>query len=293
MIIGIHVSKQSNISGKKINELHLSMNEKIKYFDINAAQIFTYGPKFIIKNKINYGKVKEITKHIDLVVHSAYMSIVIWKVDNKNVNSLLSKNYLDIINKQMESCAEIGAWGFVLHISKIPAKKIVETMKILEPISEKTGVKILLEMIASKAMENTYETPEKLDNLAELLDKQINTKNWGFCIDTAHIWSAGVDIQNYDNMQNWIEDIKCKNKILLIHLNGSQLERGCGKDKHEILFAKTDKIWKDYSNSPEKSGACALIKFAVKNKIPMICEVNEDKKEELFSSLSIIKKLID
>jgi deoxyribonuclease-4 len=288
MLLGIHVSKQFILNDKN-RELHNAIVEDTDLLGINSAQIFTHGPKFFIENKLNYDKVQQVTKNINLIVHSAYVTIAIWKVNNKNKNTPESLQKINNMKLQLLACKKIGAWALVLHVGKIHPSIIAETMHILKPYAIKTNVKILLEMVALKPDPDlSYETPEKLNNLISLIGPK---ENWyGICVDTAHIWAAGVDISTYEYMKSWLNGIAFKHKLMLFHLNGSSAKRGSGKDRHEIAFEKNDLIWKNVH--PKKSGVHAIAEFAHNYYIPMICEVNRGKNNELYSSINKIKKIL-
>jgi deoxyribonuclease-4 len=290
MLLGVHVTKSSKVldDKKDAKDISFAINRDLNKLCLNSAQIFTYGPRFMVKNKIDYNKVKETCSDIDLTVHSAYSTVSIWKVNKKNKTNQSSKKYLDSIYNQIKSCDEIDAWGLVLHVTKQYADVVAESMKIIKPKIKKTGVKIILEMVSSKADDNkTYETPEKIDNLTTLIGP--TEQWWGWCVDTAHLWGAGVDIKSYSSMSNWLNRITYKKKILMFHLNGSSAKCGSGKDKHEIAFSPNDLIW--YGISPSKSGLRAVVEFAVKYNCTIICEINRGSEEDVISSLDIIKKI--
>ncbi len=188
---------------------------------------------------------------------------------------------VDKLVDQLEAAAAINAKGLVLHVSKHKPEKIARVMEYIRERVTATGVKLLLEMVASKGDDKTYETPGKLNNLTSYINN--NTPStwpdwWGWCIDTAHIWGAGVDIRTAESMKEWIDAIDNKKKIRLIHLNGSSCARASGKDKHAIPFASDDKIWS--SIEPVDSGAGAICAMAVDYSIPVVMEINRGTVEE-------------
>ena len=291
MMLGIHVSKLSKTDNKAVSkELHDAVRDDVELLGINAVQIFTYGPQYYVRNNINYDLMKEVTKDVDLTVHSAYVTTSIWRVNRENKNTPDSKKRISMVYSQLKSCSEIGAWGLVIHITKVKAEVIAETMKILKPYAKKSGVKILLEMTASKSTHNTtYETPEKLNHLITLIGP---LEDWfGICVDSAHIWAAGVDIQSYANMKDWFDSLAFKKKILLFHLNGNSSARFSGKDKHEIVFGPDDKIW--HGIKPNNSGVKAIVEFCNEYSIPMICEINRGSDKNTIKSLETIKSILD
>jgi deoxyribonuclease-4 len=289
LILGVHVGKKSKVLDNKVDRtLDVALKEEMDFFKLNAAQIFVMGPQRPIPAKLDEKKVREVTQDIDLTVHGCYLSVGLWKINKDNVHQQESKTRLNRLMVELKMCKAIGAWGYVVHIAKQLPEVIAETMQIIKPIAKKIGVTILLEMVASKSHpEKTYETPEKLDNLATLIGPQEDW--WGFCVDTSHIWAAGVDVQEYSTMQKWLDRFTFKKKIKLWHLNGSSQALLSGKDRHAIPFDKTDKIW--HNIKPEDSGAKAIIEYATIHNIPMILEINTGDQEETIKSLDTIKKL--
>lgn len=287
-MLGVHVTKESHVLDDKTpaSDLSIAILRDIGELKLNCAQIFTYGPRFIVANKLDVNEIKNATKDIDLSVHSAYATTSIWNIsDGKSTQDI---KRLNTIKLQLLSCVKINAWGLVLHINKIYPDVAAKVMKMLKPIVKKSKIKLILEMVASKADPNkTYETPEKIDNLTTLIG---STEDWwGWCVDTAHLWGAGVDIKSFTNMKNWLNQLSFKNKILMFHLNGSSAQRGSGKDKHEIAFGPDDLIWNGIE--PNASGVRAIIEFADEHQIPVICEINRGTEENVKKSVSVIKAL--
>src|SRR5690606_15588982 len=134
-----------------------------------------------------------------------------------------------------ELAESIGASGIVLHINKHPPNVIAHVMDLLRPHAKKHGVQILLEMVASKADPGlTYETAAKLNRLGDMISGNKRDPDgtgwWAYCVDTAHLWGAGIDVAESKNMSNMFRDLKYE--IGLFHLNGAGVSRGSGRDKH-------------------------------------------------------------
>ena len=139
-MLGVHVAKESLVlDNKKITkDISDAITRDVDALGINAVQIFTYGPKWIVQNKVNYAAVKKVCSDINLSVHSAYPTTNIWKITSKS--DAMVKKLMD----QIISCKEIGAWGLVVHITKIHYKTAASVMKILAPIIKPTGVKFII-----------------------------------------------------------------------------------------------------------------------------------------------------
>ena len=62
MILGIHSTKSSHVLDDKSDADDLSdpIKRDVDALNLNAVQIFTYGPQNLLPNKINYDKVNAI-----------------------------------------------------------------------------------------------------------------------------------------------------------------------------------------------------------------------------------------
>jgi len=88
-------------------------------------------------------------------------------------------------------------------------------------------------------------------------------KKIGICIDTCHIFQAGYDINNIEEIKLIHEIFKpFENKIKLIHLNDSYHNVGDHIDRHEQIGKGKIQINK----------LCKFIFPYIKLKIPMILE---------------------
>ncbi len=290
-ILGVHVGRTMKLPDNKTASKDISdaILKTVEELNINAVQIFTHGPRNIIPNKIDYPALVAATSDIDLTVHSTYNSTKVWSIQPDTVDSKSSQDTLTAFKSQMLSCKKANAWGLVLHVTKQYPDIVNNTMQILKPIAKKSGVKIILEMVACySAADQTYETPEKITNLTTLIGP--NEPWWGWCIDTAHLWSLGIDVRSYESMKKWFDSLIYKKKIVQFHLNGSCQKFNGGKDGHEIAFSDADVIWKGVD--PKKSGVRALVEFAMDHSCPIICEIDYEKTgDDIKDSLATIKQL--
>ncbi len=290
LILGVHSKLKSDVLDNKraAKSLSQAIQRDIDELGLNACQIFTYGPRVLKENNVDYDEVKKVCEDIDLSVHSAYATTGIWQVRASNYKTAQSKKQLSSFEKQFRTCKKAGAWGFVLHINKISPEHAAETIQILRPIAIKHKTTLLIEMVSSCADATTYETPAKLNKLVDLLGVD---NYYGLTVDTAHLWGAGVDVREYATMAAWFRDLKYPEQIKQFHLNGSSVKLGSGKDVHEAAFSPDDVIWRNYHKRPEQSGVKAVIDFAKKYRIPVICEINRGAEKDIRASLEIIKNL--
>lgn len=321
MKIGIHNSKKSKIIK---NKNYKSLNDGIIYetelLNLNATQIFTHGPRNLKENKIDYQSIKKYChkNSINLYVHGSYQTIGIWSVEfQKSKKSKKSQYMIEHIINSIHSCIKLNAKGLIIHLKKSSVADICYTLRKLSNIEEIKKIKnkmppILLELPAMKPCEKTFEDPKKLNILCQSLINE-DLIPWGFCIDTAHLWSSGINLSQPLSWYIWCSNLttKTKNKIKLIHLNGSpKINFKTGKDKHIIPFSEEDGIWRTYIrtslrnqfkdqkknikfrnndlNLIKSSSFYSILIFCIDNNIDVICEINRGE----FYEVKLFFKLI-
>lgn len=307
MSIGYHITKKSIVldETKTHRTLIGSIQRHYEKIPFKSFQIFTHVPRSGRKMKLDYDAINSFVEETrtEIVVHTAYPSVGIWKIFEykdlkkqlkekditKKKKKLLEKkikeekrknrNRIKLILEQLETCDELNCKYLVLHLPKKEHKLVAKCMKFLKPELKKYKCKICLEIEVFKPDKNTHETPEKLNKLVELLNKSVSSKYWTLCLDTAHLWGAGVDIRSYTKAQEYLEALSplVRKRVKVIHLNGSEVERATNLDRHAIAFSPYDKIWGDVDVN--QSGIRPFWKFAKKNKLPIIYEIKRGEEK--------------
>lgn len=308
--IGCHVAKISHVLNKP-NKNRKTMFDAIEkdtsILNLDAVQIFVSGPRSTIMNPMNYSNISKYCEEhkINLYVHSNYMSVGIFNVTKDNKETHESKTSIKTILDQMTVCDQLGSSGFVIHLSKKTAEQVIETLKILYPLIKKFKTPLLLEQPAKKPDINmTFETSEKINILTKMIIKEIPKLNWGWCIDTCHLWSGGIELDDVKTTKNWFDDLKYPMYIKLFHLNGGSIDIfKSGKDKHIIPFSHEDDIFGDsvYNDNGDrefnikqikKESIYVICQFAKKNDIDLICEINRGIFHDVKFAFETIRKLI-
>lgn len=241
-----------------------------------------------------------------IVAHSSYVAFL-WSKNkysskDKQDDELPNKKkiYLLFVLKELSICKEYGISGLVIHLPKesiLKQEHIQKTMKkLIKGVSEIDGPIIYLETPAITPMFANYDTVDKLSKLFHIIYKLNNNTEhtlFGLCIDTAHIWTSGNDISTYEGAKRWFSDLMDAPYIpqdrIIIHLNDSERDLGCGPDKHASLTK--GKIWDKYKTRGElkHSGLLFIIEFAKTYNIPIILERRD--KEMLKDDYIVLKKL--
>lgn len=101
----------------------------------------------------------------------------------------------------------------------------------LQPVFAKhPSIRIAVETMAGKGSEVGVGLMENA-----LLIKKFNLPNVGSCLDTCHLWDAGMDVANIPEFLYQIETVIGFEKAFLVHLNDSLNPRGAHKDRHANL----------------------------------------------------------
>lgn len=259
--IGIHIFKGVDMAD--------SISAAITAHHMNAIQIFTHGPRTTARVDHDYKKIREVSKDINIYVHSSYPT-------NPWNQKLDIQHTID----QFVSSDELGSKGVVLHIPKLDPVSVAKPIKTLVDILTKRDLlknqKVILEMKAvSQDDLMSYESPTKINRLIDaLIAEGLTSDNIGICIDTAHIYAGKAVIYTYEDGVKYCSDLQYPEWIYLLHLNGNvyDAEKRAG-DKHAIPFDREDKVWKGLNYNI--SGCKAFIEYAHKKRIDIILEVKD------------------
>jgi len=272
--IGAHILGEKSILNK--------IKECIKIGG-NAIQIFTKSPTNT-SDKIEISKediinILKITKDKDilLVTHGSYMLNMSWPIHRNPWG-------MKMLLEDLKYTSEMGGIGVVIHMGKATPKLKI-TMKeardnfvqsICQVLDKSpTAVKIILETSCNQ--DNTI--AGNIEDLAIIwkMFPQKYLSRLGFCIDTAHIFSAGYAIHKpkifnrYMNKFNKLIGIKYIN---LFHINDSAAEHGSHIDKHTGLG-------KGYIYKKNTKPFIDVVDICSKYSIPMILETHDDYKKEI------------
>lgn len=237
--VGAHINRDKTI---------VKTMENIKNAGGNALQIFVSSPRSTaLTDMAKYNSVsreiKEYLKQNDfkLVIHSPYVINVASEFKNGKRTLTIDECYwIKTIINQLEISDLIGSIGVVLHVGKHVKLSYNDGLE-----NMRTAIKYVLNDISKKKLNTKLilETPagqgtELLTDLNDFIkfynsftkDEQ---KYLGICLDTAHTWALGYDLDEaYDLL---FSKSNAKN-ITLIHLNNSQVKKGARKDRHETIL---------------------------------------------------------
>jgi len=235
--IGAHIPKDKSII-KTINNIINS--------DGNALQLFVSNPRSIKLVDINNFSIDAPLiisycnlNNIKLVIHSSYIINLAKECKNdKRIIDIEDCYWIKTILNELDIANIINAIGCIVHVGKSVSLSTDDALN-----NMKIAIKYIINYIKTNKLNSKLiiETPagqgtELLSNIDDfLLFYNSFTKNekkyLGICIDTAHIWSAGYEL---DEIFKKITE-KNEKDILVIHLNNSKKDKGSNVDVHDEL----------------------------------------------------------
>lgn len=262
--IGPHILKTY-----KNKNLHFNINEEIlrarnENFNINTVAFFISGPKNYKINLKDDNEIKNIKNlNLNIYIHNNYVANP-WS----NILSVRTKS-IKSIHDQLDIAHKINAKGFIIHF---PKNNVELVMSIIPELINHTYQGIIYFEIPSVSKKiSIFHNIDILNNLFNRIKNEINnSKQFGLCIDTAHIWSCGVDISTYYNTKKWLNSLHIINNNILFHLNDNIKNLGISPDIHASLTE--GQIWKNYKNNLKESGIFAILEFCKKNNLSIILE---------------------
>lgn len=181
------------------------------------------------------------------------------------------------IKREMRICKDIGAMGLIVHIpsNSKPIDDIID--KLLDRKPKK--VKLILEINARGGW-----STDEINSIMRVIKKKSRSAEVSLCLDTAHLWSSGIDLTTADDVRKWANGLLDKKLIGLIHLNDNRNPLGGKRDIHDSLIPGVGQIWK-YDNS----GLKEIIKMF--SHVPMILERDSANVSQLQAEIKYIQKL--
>ena len=229
----------SHVSFKAPNYFKGAIEEAISY-GANACMIYTGPPsntRRVDVSKLKIDDAKEYMKEHDfsidrVIVHAPY--IINLANALKPETALFGQEFL---KSELKRVHAIGAKTLVLHPgSHVGAGMDVGIEWIINGLNEvldndTTDVNIALETMAGKGNECGF-TFEQLNKIYSGVHKKSRI---GYCMDTCHIWDAGYDLNQFEDVLNEFDSILGLESLLCMHINDSKNELGAHKDRHENL----------------------------------------------------------
>lgn len=230
-LLGAHVS----ISGSLIKAI-----EQGETLGCEAIQIFTKNQRRWNSPSLSDDTIQEFKKRWEasaiskLVVHDSYL------INLASPDDEMLKKSREAFFDEVDRADRLGADFLVFHpgshMNTGETEGLTRIVQSLQRIFDrkpdvKTG--ILLEITAGQGHHLGY----RFEQLAEIIH-QVNHDKMGVCFDTAHAYSAGLDIHTeeaYQTTMSQFDEIIGLNRLGVFHLNDSKVEFGSRKDRHDNI----------------------------------------------------------
>ena len=159
---------------------------------------------------------------LPIYVHAPYL------VNVASAESRIRIPSRKILQQQCDAAAEIGAEAVIVHGGTVTGDEDVSAgfgrwRKALQQLDSE--VPVLIENTAG----GDNSVARLVESIRQLWDT-IGDLDPGFCVDTCHSWSAGLDV-----VEAVAAFIDITGGIDLVHCNDSRDEQGSSRDRHETL----------------------------------------------------------
>jgi deoxyribonuclease IV len=223
--IGAHVSS----AGGPTNAI-----KNIEKISGNCFQIFAGSPRMWSRSLYSKKEVQKfneliLEKHLDpFFIHSLYL--VNLASDNPNI---LEKSYNALLT-DLQNGDALKSSGVIVHIGSHQGRGFnsVKTQLItrIQDLLSQTSTTPLL-------LENSSGQKGKIGSLEEIeiLLKEANNPRLRVCIDTAHLYEAGYDLNDKNKINNLTKELEKRNilkKITCLHINDSKTSLDSRHDQH-------------------------------------------------------------
>lgn len=276
--LGVHVS----IAGKIYKSL-----ERASEFGCNTMQIFSRSPRQWRKSEIDPEDIAIFRKKLKeknispVVVHIPY---------TLNLASARQKFYKITIKDFIADLIEadkLGAGFLVTHMGSYKGGSeqggLLRVVNALKKILKETkGVKTTI------LLENTSGSGRWLGanfwHQKFVLDQLNRTKRVGICLDTAHAWAAGYEINNAVGLNGLLREIDRDvglERLAVIHLNDTQEELGSRLDRHFAIG----------EGKIGRKGFKLIVNNPKLRKVPFILETPKKDDGDDKRNLEVVRKL--
>ena len=169
---------------------------------------------------------------VDAYVHAPYV------INVATTNNRIRIPSRKLLTQQLAAAASIGAKALIVHGGHVtsgvdPAEGYANWRKVMERVER--PIPLLIENTAG----GTNAMARTLDAIGQLWDAVMagvagGDGEVGFCLDTCHAYSAGLDLADVAGKVTAITG-----RIDLVHCNNSRDEFGSGRDRHAGLTTGT------------------------------------------------------
>ncbi|MCP4652851.1 MAG: deoxyribonuclease IV [Candidatus Omnitrophica bacterium] len=227
--LGVHVST----AGKIYNSVN-----RAKKLGCNTMQIFTRNPRQWRKGHLSEEDIEEFKRRVKkekikpAVIHIPYtLNLASERV---NFHKITIREFISDLTEAKKLGAEYLVTHPGSHKGSTQVQGLLKVAQALRTVLKETkGVKtkILLENTSGSGSWLGY-TFSHLRNILEEIDFSSRV---GICLDTAHAWAAGYEINNPKGLDVLLSEIDKEvgiKRVKVIHLNDTREKLGSCHDRH-------------------------------------------------------------
>lgn len=228
MKLGIHVSSAGSIDQAVNRAAGLGCNT----FQIFISNPRGWRPTIIAQKDVdNFKTLYKAANMQEAVAHSIYL------INMASPNEYLREQSIESLISGLVNTERLGLGGLVTHIGshqgdglEIGTKRVVECLE--QILSDTTCCATLLLENTAGAGNLVGKTFKEIGDIL----KQVTSDRLGFCLDTAHAFEYGYELETAGGLEKIIAEIESEiglGKLKAIHLNDSMTEKGSNRDRHE------------------------------------------------------------
>jgi deoxyribonuclease-4 len=276
--LGVHVSA----AGKIYKSI-----ERAEKLSCNTMQIFARNPRQWRRKSLSsedieiFRKKREKSKIDPVVVHAPYL------LNLASGKESFHKITIREFSKDLAEADKLGVDYLVTHMGsykksteKAGLLKIVEALNLILKNTQGSETQVLIENTAGSGSWLGY----KFSHFKFIFDKIKMQNRLGVCLDTAHAWAAGYQINKKKNLQELISEIDREvgmDKLKVIHLNDTQVELGSRLDRH--FHIGRGNIGKD--------GFRFILNHSKLKNLTFILETPKEKLDDDLKNLEMVRRL--
>jgi len=236
--VGAHISRKKTL---------IDTMQSIAENGGNCLQIFASNPRSAaLVNIENYVKIAEEVRSyckendFKLVIHSPYTINLAKEFKNgKKTLPIHDCYWVQLLLHELQISDMLGSTGVVVHVGKHTSLAYEEGLKNMSEVihyvlremhKNKLKTKLLIETPAGQGTELLKDLQSFTEFINSFTKEQ--REYLGICLDTAHVWSAGYDLEDVFK----ILFSKNAKDVAVIHYNNSKDVKGAMVDKHATIF---------------------------------------------------------
>jgi deoxyribonuclease IV len=278
--VGFHVSIAGGISNSVNNA---------KKIGCTAFQIFSRNPRGWAAKPVSHDELQLFRNKLaasgieknSVIVHMPYLP---------NLSGPEGEYYeksVKILTEEVHRCKALEIPYLVIHLGSHMGRGsksgIDQLIKAITSACSKcgNGTAILLENSAGQknSVGATFE------ELRLVLDRLGNSKEFGVCIDTCHLFASGYDLRtkaDVEIMFKKFKDIVSLKELKIVHLNDSKGDVGSKLDRHEHIGLGSIGI----------DGMAAFLNLREIQALPIIMETPIDKRRGDEKNLEVVLDML-